>query len=310
MKHAYWVHCALLCCVLGMALPQRICAAETIVTDASTDTVTANEDSHLQAGLVHRICNALHTYPAQRKQQCGAGVAQDLSSMCESELGAALHSGSVSLSLAKVLRCEADSAQALQGCDWVGPLQPPPPASCTALINGSLAAGSECHSSLACSDGLYCRGVALGRNGICSVPAAQSSHCEIPADSLAIFTHNQDDQRHPSCDGSCVKGFCLAKVKEGGTCASTAMCQSGLHCMDGHCSTQSLRQLGQACSINAECGGGSVCQSGLCGMPKPAGAQCKLPFECRSMQCEKAEGAEQGVCTGVSAATAVLHLSQ
>lgn len=245
--------------------------------------------------LAARACAALQALPAQRKQACCGTGGGDLSAICTAELAAAVARGAVKLDRARVDACAAASATALDGCGWVGPLLPKPPVECATLVEGALAAGKQCRSSLECSDGLYCRGVTPGGTGTCAAPAEPGGRCENPADNLVSFTRAKDDPRHPVCRGACLKGQCLALIDEGGACPSSAACANGLHCKDGHCTRDALPKLGEACSASAECGDGSICAEGRCATPKDGGATCKLPFECRSLECSN------GTCADVCA---------
>ena len=104
------------------------------------------------------------------------------------------------------------------------------------------------------------------------------------------------------CAGACLKGECLDVAMSGGDCGSSAACASGLSCQSGHCSARTLPALGEACSAQLECAGDAVCQDGACAARKNAGESCRLPFECRSLACEKSEGAERGVCADACSA--------
>ena len=258
-------------------------------------------DSTRTAALAKSVCDSLQALPAERRSACchGAGGSGDLSAVCTKELGDALTRGAVKLDAKRADACASASAAALEGCGWVGPLLPPAPAECASLIDGTLAAGQSCHSSLECVDGLYCRGVTPGGAGVCGAPAAVGAACENPADNLVSYTRAKDDARHPVCNGACVKGQCLARLDEGQSCPSTAACVAGLHCLSGKCSKAPLPKLGDTCSASAECGDGTVCAQGTCTKPKSAGESCKLPFECASLACDKPAGAELGTCTDV-----------
>ena len=249
--------------------------------------------------LAKRVCDMLQGQPAERRAACCHTSGGDLSAVCTGELGAAIARGTVKLDAKRLDACAAATTSALEGCGWVGPLLPKPPAECVTLIAGALAAGQVCHSSLECADGLHCAGIAPGGTGTCAPPIAVGGRCEHPADNLVSFARADDDPHHPVCAGACLKGQCLALVAEGGTCPSNAACAQGLNCIGGKCTKQALPALGASCSGSVECGGGAVCASGKCIKPKDAGESCKLPFECRSLACDKPPGAVEGKCTDV-----------
>jgi hypothetical protein len=251
------------------------------------------------ADLAARACAALHTLPAERRQACCGGAAENLAAVCASALRAALERGAVRVDAGRVARCARDTRKSLSGCDWVSPLLPEPAPSCATLIDGTLARGAPCASSLECADGLYCRGAAPGVGGVCAPPARVGAACENPADNLAAFARGVGDPRHPSCEGLCMRGQCVARGAEGAACPSSALCAGGLHCIDGTCRARALPVAGEPCSAQKECGAGLVCTVGTCGPPKAGGASCKLPFECRSLACEKAPGAKRGTCAAV-----------
>jgi hypothetical protein len=251
------------------------------------------------APLAVQLCDALHALPASRKLECCGGTAGNLAAVCATEVGAALQRKAVQIDEAALKKCAADTAHELEGCAWVTPLLPRLPPSCERLVEGTLKSGATCRSALECGAGLYCRGVTPTGAGVCAEPAAVGSRCENPADNLVSFVRAKDDARHPSCRGVCLKGQCLARIDEGGACPSTAACVAGLNCIGGHCTTHALPALGEACSGTSECGDAAVCVDAKCSKPKDAGASCKLPFECRSLACDKAPTAESGVCTEV-----------
>lgn len=260
---------------------------------------TDAEVSQAQRRAAEKLCDVLHALPAQRKQACCQVSTTSLSAICTDELLASMRRGSTRVDTRSVERCADASAKSLQGCDWVGPLQPALPAVCASLIEGSAVAGSQCHSSLECADGLYCRGLSPLSPGVCGVPAKVGARCEFPADNLVAYARAGDDRRHPSCDGVCLRGQCLALADVGGSCRSTANCAAGLSCDDGRCAQSTPPALGEACSMSSGCAGGAGCISGICTAPKAAGASCDLPFECRSLECRKAPGAAHGQCADV-----------
>ena len=250
--------------------------------------------------LAATVCTSLHKLAAQRRGECcGTAPAADVSAVCSGMLGEALMRGALTVDPAAAAQCGQDMAKQLQGCDWVGALPPMPPLSCRSLVTGRLPIGERCDTSLACNDGLYCQGAGPGVSGVCARPAAAGARCDIPSDNVSVLLHAKDDPRHPSCDGSCVRGQCLARQDEGGSCASSAMCRDGLNCIEGTCSTAPLAASGATCSATLPCAEGLVCSDGTCASPGGTDATCTLPFECRSLACIKQEGEAQGRCADV-----------
>lgn len=245
--------------------------------------------------LARRLCDALHSLPAKRKQEC-CGAAASLAEACAQEVTASIRRGATSLDAARIDRCSAETERQLQGCAWVTPLQPSRPAPCGGLLDGKLGAGLACRSSLECGDGLYCRGLSPTAAGVCRPPAETGARCEVPADNLAAFALAKDDLRHPECKGRCVKGQCLALAPLGQACVSSALCASGLNCIAGRCQALPLPRIGESCAGKTSCEAGAFCDAGTCAAVKGAGESCAQSFECRALACIKAPGAAKGAC--------------
>jgi hypothetical protein len=119
-------------------------------------------------------------------------------------LGAALAAGRVAIDADAVSRCSEAVPKALEGCDWVTPGQPMPPAECRALTRGLVGAGSACRSSLECAAPLHCEGGTPTEAGRCTPPLPDGSACRAPSDNLAALLFERDlEQTHPSCAGAC-----------------------------------------------------------------------------------------------------------
>jgi hypothetical protein len=267
-------------------------------TAAATD---GSVNPHLDRAA--QLCATLHTLPAQRKQECCGAQAADLADLCTQTLGKILERKHAAVDGDALAACASATREHLQGCDWVGPLQPSLPNACATLIKGGAEAGTQCQSSLECADGLYCRGLSPLAAGTCALPAEPGQRCETPADPLASLTRSTDDPRHRVCNGLCLRGQCLAQVAEGGRCHASSVCANGLSCVEGQCQSAALPQLGQACSPSPGCRDNALCLAGTCTAPKAAGESCKLPFECRSFHCEIAAGATTGQCADACAST-------
>jgi hypothetical protein len=272
-----------------------------LTTSGSTQTPPGAPPKGKPAGrattsLPDRLCDAVQGLPAKRKSACCGAAPVSLADACAKELRASLARGAVTIDAAAVDRCAAETAQQLEGCSWVTPLLPKPPQSCRNLIQGQLAAGRTCRSSLECRDGLFCRGTAPGKAGTCAAPVAVRARCDTPSDTLLTFTRNEGDPRHASCAGLCVKGQCLALAPAGGACTSSAFCQPGFSCIAGRCQDQPLPAIGESCAGNTSCGAGAYCQAGRCSAVKNAGEACVLPTECRALACQTAPGEKSGTC--------------
>jgi hypothetical protein len=246
--------------------------------------------------VARRLCDALHALPARRKAECCGASAESLADLCASEVTASLRRGAVTVDGAAVDRCGAETARDLEGCGWVAPQPPPLPAACRVLVQGTLAAGASCRSSLECREGLFCRGAGPETPGTCARPAPARTRCEVPADNLASYVRAGDDPRHPACDGLCIKGECLPFAPAGASCASSSGCVPGLHCVVGVCQDRELPKVGEACAGRTSCGAGAFCQDGRCRPQKAAGEACTLSSECRALACVKAKGATVGKC--------------
>ncbi|UXI70078.1 hypothetical protein [Tahibacter amnicola] len=243
-----------------------------------------------------QVCDVLHRLPAQHRQACCGVPESDLSGVCEVALDAALRRGAVHLKADRLARCRAASESAMVGCDRIGPLLPALPDACNGLLAGTRKIGSTCASSVECREGLYCQGVGDDGKGVCASPAPVNARCESPSDSLQVFTRTVGDPRHPTCDGICVKGQCLAQAPKDAACSSAVRCAAGLQCTDGRCTEAPLAALGQFCSPTAGCAGEATCQAGRCALPKAGGEACMSPFECRSLACARTGEAGPGQC--------------
>ena len=271
---------------------------------ASTSSTAANASNQPRVGradaTVHamaaQLCDTLHGLPARRKQECCNASVTSMASVCTEQVAAALQRHAVHIDEGALAACTKASSTSLKGCDWIGPLQPQLPNACASLIEGNIKADARCQSSLECEDGFYCRGASPLVAGVCAAPAKPGNRCERPADNLASFARAADDPRHPSCDGICLRGQCLAAVAQGGRCHASAVCSTGLTCVENTCQQQPLPTLGTTCTLQTGCANGAICLDQKCALPKAGGATCKLPFECRSLECRKNIGEETGQC--------------
>lgn len=230
--------------------------------------------------IARRLCDALHAVPERRRAECCAAPASaSLAGACAIELAGSLRAGVLTLALADVERCAAETARALDGCAWVTPRLAPAPAACRGIVHGRLDLGARCRSSLECRDGLRCVGGDASVAGVCVPPGRPGDSCDAVPDELATHARETDDPRHPSCAGFCLRGRCAALAAEGGACAGHRECATGLHCVSGRCVAGPPPSLGEPCD-GAACGAGLLCIDGRCARPKAAGESCTSPFEC------------------------------
>jgi predicted small lipoprotein YifL len=152
-----------------------------------------------------QLCDVLYTIPAERRAACCHGKPPpDFGlSQCVVTLSAALRSGAVSLEAKPLEVCKAAQAKALEGCDWVGPYAPPPAVECQNLLRGARKAKELCRSSLECLDGQTCLGVGPTQAGRCGPPKQDGQACRLAVDALAGYLLQEDDRRHPECQGVC-----------------------------------------------------------------------------------------------------------
>jgi len=236
-----------------------------------------------------RLCDALQGVPERRKAECCTTTpARGLATECTDELAASRASNAIAVDARDVDRCAADTARALERCDWVTPYLPPPPASCKSILHGRLDAGATCRSSLECRDGLRCAGTR------CVAPGEPGAPCSGAPDPLATITRQTDDARHPECTGYCFRGRCAAPVAVGGDCSADPQCVAGSHCAARRCVAGSRPALGEPCA-GASCADGLGCVAGTCVEPKANGEACTQPSDCRAT-CLGAAPDHPGTC--------------
>jgi hypothetical protein len=187
--------------------------------------------------LAARLCDALHALPARRKAACGGGPPGfHPASECARTLSFALRAGAVTLAGADVDRCAAAMEAALQGCDWVKPLSPPPPPACEGIVKGTRPESAACRSSLECVEGLRCAGAGPTDMGRCAPPRRRGA-CGMAVDTLATHTRqHRIELAHPECEGHCARRACADNVALGGACRSDVECGRGRRCAAGRCS--------------------------------------------------------------------------
>jgi hypothetical protein len=199
------------------------------------------------------VCHLLQGGPAERRAACcGGRPSGHVESECVRELESSLAAGRIELDQGKIQRCSEASARALEGCDWVTPGQPLPPAECEGLTRGRVALGSVCRSSLECESPLHCEGSTPSQSGRCEPPHAVGAPCGASADALATYLFARDvDRTHSSCAGDCslVTHRCESARAERPTASAFG------------------KRAGEACSTDFDCRvGGCTGNPGTCGM--------------------------------------------
>lgn len=286
-------------CKCGREAPEAGSASPTEAQEARAEDEVRSvypTQAGASAPLAQRLCAALHEVPAQRRAACCGGSPMLLvAGECVRTLSAALASKAVKLEPAAVEACAQAMEKAHAGCEWVGPEAPPAPAACQGLIQGALASGARCRSSLECAEGLRCQGVGPTDTGLCGAPAGTGQPCAYSVDALATYTRQALlEEQHPECQGHCFKRRCVDDVPLGGACVLAEQCGPGLHCAGSQCAEGVVAQLGKPC-VNGGCEAGARCFQGTCATPKPAGASCERDGECLG-GCGKPDGGRLGTC--------------
>jgi hypothetical protein len=261
-------------------LPLLAAVPGCLCNDGTPDAVTsvaaaspASEPAPDQSALAARVCDLLQRAPAQRRAACcGSGSSRHFAVECEQALGAALSRGSVQLDLDALAQCAAAVAQERDGCDWVTPSQPLPPAACRSLTRGSVPEAGSCRSSLECAGALHCRGGTASEPGHCAAPEPDGSACHAPVDALATYLFAAELERsHPTCSGSCS--------------LTTQRCDAATAGREAVAVTRRA-QPGDACRSDFDCQLGG-CVEGVCGMKcaisfaRPSAEQPVLAFRRR-----------------------------
>lgn len=258
--------------------------------------------------LAAKLCASLNDLPEKKRADCcktNPGIV--VTSECTRTLSAALRHGAVEIDPGAADACLAAFERVLDGCDWVGPFPPGPPAACEGIVKGKLAAGQKCRSSLECSGTLRCLGVGPTTPGKCGPPKADGEICGGTVDTLAEYTRQSGvDRAHPECKDRCVRHKCAPPVAASEPCQTTTDCAEGLACIQiAPGTSKSLPKKvctagklpgkdGEACP-GGECETGLSCILGKCATRRPAGAACKFDFECRG-GCLREDGGTKGKC--------------
>jgi hypothetical protein len=240
------------------------------------------------------LCRALHDEPVARKAQCcgkeRAGPSPVVAP-CAGALSSALKLKDVTLDDAKVAACIAARSAQLEGCSWVGLLQPPAPDACRDLIVGALDEGARCRSSLACKAGLRCVGASLLDTGRCKRPLPARAPCGGSVDGLAVVVGQTEvDRAHPECEGACIRGRCVDTAPAGAPCFADAECGKGNRC-DPVDDAAGAKQcvagriaVGEKCKL-AGCVEGARCIDGACRKKAKEGEACTSELDCEAGGC-------------------------
>lgn len=248
--------------------------------------------------IAAKLCEALHAMPEKKRAACCAstpGVV--MTTECTRTLSAAIRAKAVTVSEVDVEACAAAWDKALEGCDWVGPFAPAPPAACRGVVKGALAAGATCRSSLECQGSLRCLGAGPTTTGRCGSAKADGDVCGGTVDALATFTRDGDlDKQHPECAHTCIRHKCATPAAEGSACRTTGDCQEGLSCLAKKCTQAPVPSSDGAPCPGGACTDGLSCIRGKCTARKSAGEACTDDFECRG-GCLKSGGPrDRGTC--------------
>jgi hypothetical protein len=291
-------------------------AVEAGPTDAAGggDAATGDVDSYLGGPpmpLAEKLCEALTSLPEKKRAACcNTTPGATITAGCTRHLSAALRHDALEVDEKDVDACVAAFEKTLEGCDWVGPFVPGPPAACQGLLKGKRAAGQTCRSSLECTGNLRCKDYGPNAIGKCGAPGvSDEASCGGSVDALATYTRQTDlDKRHPECNERCIRRKCQAPLHEGAGCVVTSECRDGAQCMappgapaqkHGYIPTKQCvavvlpEKEGAPCPGGA-CAGTLACIRGKCAPRKNTGAACNDEFECRG-GCLK-DGGTQGTC--------------
>jgi hypothetical protein len=279
----------------------------------SIDSVYAVDRNAPVLPIAERLCATLHDAQEKRRAECcGTKPGIVFATECTRMLSAALRSGAVGLSDADVESCAAAFARTLEGCEWVGPFPPDPPAACQGIVKGRVKAGAPCRSTLECEGTARCSGVGPTTQGRCAPARADGESCGSATDPLASYLRQTSlDRERPECaSGRCIQHRCSKPIEASGDCTVTSDCANGLQCLSEKTSADSVRPSkaierkcvarpvpsteGEACP-GGVCGAGLECILGKCTSRKPKGASCTHDLECRG-GCLHGDGGAKGTC--------------
>jgi hypothetical protein len=259
--------------------------------------------------LAEKLCDALTAMPEKKRSECcksSPGVV--ITAECTRMLSSAMRHGAVELAEADANKCIDAFTKTLEGCDWVGPFPPSPPAACQGILKGKIAQSQRCRSSLECAGDLRCAGVGPTATGRCVEGKPDGETCGGIVDTLAGYTRQIDlEKQHSECKNKCIKRRCAPPATDGKPCQTTADCVAGLQCVAAPgpapkigmptktCTAGKVgTKAGDACP-GGECEGDLQCIKGKCAARKAGGEDCTVDFECRG-GCLKPDGGDKGKC--------------
>jgi hypothetical protein len=238
--------------------------------------------------LAVRLCETLHGIPARRRAECcGGEAAPFLATECGRVLGATLHAGTAQLDETAALRCAAAMTDSLAGCDWVTPNPPSAPEACQGLLQGNLAMGSVCRSSLECEGRLHCAGLSPTKTGVCTPPGADGAGCGAHVDVLATYLLDRRlATSHPFCADFCslITHKCQKEPSTSSPCVASVNCGPSQTCVNGRCSAALLGGPGEPCGA-VGCASGLRCVGKVCAPLARPGETCASDDDCKVGGC-------------------------
>lgn len=246
--------------------------------------------------LAEKLCGALHEFPVKRRAECcSSSPGFSLTNECIRMLSHALRDKSITIESAAVDACASAMQTAHEGCEWVGPTNVSLPAACDGILQGNVAEGKRCRSSLECADGLRCLGLGPTDSGVCRKPLPSGYPCSLAVDPLAAVTRQDAmESKHPECSGICAQRRCRDAVALHGACKTHVECGRGQVCLGGSCEAGALPGEGKPCAQGA-CASGLRCEKDTCVARKNAGASCTSDIECRG-GCVRGDAGKEGTC--------------
>jgi hypothetical protein len=235
-----------------------------------------------------RLCQALHGIAARRKAECCGGESSSfLESTCARVVAASLHAKTVEFDDAAVDACAVAMDAAASGCAWVTPSAAPAPEACQGLLQGTLAQGSACRSSLECRGNLHCEGASVARTGVCTAPSAEGAACGTHVDVLATYTLERAlATTHPFCADFCslTAHRCQSAPKIGAPCLSGVGCAPSQTCVAGRCSAAPAAARGESCAA-APCAADLRCVDRKCVARSGSDETCSSDLDCAKGGC-------------------------
>lgn len=179
------------------------------------------------------------------------------------------------------------------------------PEACAQAVQGTQPMGAACDSDDHCQSGYCDSSVETGDDACWIGECAEEPEEEILAEGDDCSTGGTcDPEQNLVCDTDANNqgSICVAEDSraEDESCRATSVCESGLACIDGACTSLALGAQGDACDLETTycqpgliCRVNSVSQMGLdaeCAPPLDEGEDCYLDVSCKpGLQCEGAD---------------------